>query len=471
MGQDIDQCHFKKYDFIEFNRRLKDETALLKEMFEEEALESDKTIAGYELETWLVNKDGLPSSSNERFLSSLNNPEVVSELAQFNIEINGPPEVLSGNALSKMEADITERWKACTANAQKMNLDMVSIGILPTLQNSDLGLANMSKAKRYRALNEQVLRLREGEPIQLNIQGNDHLELSHQDVMLEAAATSFQIHMQVNPAEAAHYYNLSKIISAPMLAVSANSPFLFGHELWEESRIPLFEQAVAVGGTAYCRRVTFGVRYLQQSIFEIFEANMERYPILLPLAMDSEREKMKHLGLHNGTIWRWSRPIIGVNDKGKAHVRIEHRAIAAGPSQVDQVANMAFFYGLITGMAGDKKWIHEIPHEKALNNFYNAAKNGMHCDVFWKGNKKSNLRKLCIEDLLPKAARGLKQLNIDQEEAESYLNIIHDRLKTAQTGSAWQRAWVEKYGKGWSHLTLDYAEKQSENIPVHKWEV
>ena len=471
MGQDIDRTHFKKHDFNEFNKCLQEETDILESMVKDKAFESGRIVAGYELETCLTDPDGIPSPSNEELIETVNNEDIVSELAKYNLEVNGSPKDLKDNALSEMENDISQSWSECIDTAEKLKLKMISIGILPTLKNEHLGLKAMSSAKRYRALNEQVLRLREGAPIQLDLKGKDHLKIEHHDVMLEAAATSFQIHMQTDLDKAAHYYNLSKIISAPMVAVSANSPFLFGKELWEESRIPLFEQAVAVGGTDYCRRVTFGVRYLEGSIFDVFKANQERYPILLPLVMDSSPEKLKHLSLHNGTIWRWTRPIIGFNEKGKASVRIEHRTVPAGPTLVDQTANMAFFFGLITEMAKQHDWIKRIPHKHSLENFYKAAKDGMNSDIKWLDNKKVNLRTLCLEELIPKAKKGLKALNIDKDEAENYLNIIENRLRSRQTGSAWQRQWLNKYGKDWNALTLQYSENQQSNQAVHSWKI
>ena len=469
MGQDIDRTHFKKIDFNHFKNRLSKETEILKQYFADNAFEDSKTVAGYELETCLTDQNGSPSPSNEKVLQEVQNPEIVAELAQYNLEVNGPPRTISANVFSQMESDISTRCLEVNKAVDSLGLKMLSIGILPTLKNDHLGLASMSKAKRYRALNEQVLRLRQGEPIHLNLAGEEKLKLDHQDVMLEAAATSFQIHLQLSPKQMPHFYNLSKIISAPMVAVSANSPYLFGKELWEESRIPLFEQAVSVGGTDYCRRVTFGVRYLEGSIFDVFEANQERYPILLPLMMDSPEEKLKHLNLHNGTIWRWTRPIVGFNEDGKPNLRIEHRTVPAGPTLIDQTANMAFFIGLIWELADQKDWIYRIPHEVSQSNFYKAARYGMHTKIKWLDGNKVDLRKLCLEELIPKAKKGLAKLNINKEESENYINIIKERLKSAQTGANWQKKWIAKHGRDWNGLTLAYLEKQNTNQAVHTW--
>ncbi len=261
MGQEITSSSFSQSDFDEFSRRLQEETELLRQMLSDNAFDQSGPVAGYELEAWLTDAEGRPSPSNDRFLEKLGDPDVVAELALFNIELNGPPRQLTGHALSQMQSALEARWARCIETAGEMGLGVIAIGTLPTVQRSDLCLENMSRLKRYQALNNQVLRLREGRPIELDIEGRDSLKLQHEDVMMEAATTSFQLHMKIDARQATRYYNLSKIISAPMVAISANSPFLFGKQLWEETRIPLFEQAVSVGGSDYSRRVTFGVRY------------------------------------------------------------------------------------------------------------------------------------------------------------------------------------------------------------------
>jgi len=231
----------------------------------------------------------------------------------------------------------------------------VTIGILPTVRNHELSLPNMSPLRRYRALNEQVLRLRNGRPLRLDIQGRESIEAVHNNLMFEAAATSLQIHLQVAPAHAVRYYNAAKVLSGPMVAACANSPYLCGRDLWDETRIPLFEQAVALtgngtGGT--WERVTFGKHYVKDSLMECFKCNLEHYDVLLPRIVDEPPERLTHLRLHNGTIWRWNRPLIGWNDQGAPHLRIEHRVVSAPTSVVDAIANVALFFGLAHFYAG-----------------------------------------------------------------------------------------------------------------------
>ena len=275
---------------------------------------------------------------------------------QFNVELNVDPQALNDKALSRLHQGLQQTWDDCQRVAAGLHARLVMTGILPSVSQQDLTLANMSELKRYRALNEQVLRLREGKPLMLDIHGREHLNLSHQDVMLESAATSLQLHLKVAVEDAVRYYNAAQIVSAPLVAASGNSPFLFGRQLWDETRIPLFEQSVEVGGFAGAsrgpvRRVSFGTGYAKESLFECFVENEQHFPVLLPIQFDEPGREMRHLRLHNGTIWRWNRPLVGYDDDGTPHLRIEHRVLPAGPTVIDSIASAAFFYGLVHALA------------------------------------------------------------------------------------------------------------------------
>ena len=248
MGEEIQYSHFNKSDYQQFTSHLKEETALLKSWFDNQQFSCASLTAGYELEAWLINQTGKPVAINEAFLEQANNKLLSPELAKFNIELNVEPALLSHKVLSTFENKLNNLWQQCSNAADSLDANILGIGILPTLEDNDLTLKNISLLDRYKALNEQVLRHRNGVEIELNISGIQHLQLSHQDVMLEAAATSLQIHIQVPQALAARYYNASVLLSAPMVAVSTNSPCLFGRRLWQETRIPIFEQAVPTGG-------------------------------------------------------------------------------------------------------------------------------------------------------------------------------------------------------------------------------
>ena len=117
------------------------------------------------------------------------------------------------------------------------------VGILPTLDKSHLSLEAMTPKPRYRELNDAITRLRGGE-FEFRLKGADELIVRHDNVMLEACNTSFQVHFQVGADEFARLYNIAQAVAAPVLAAAVNSPLLFGQRLWHETRIALFQQSV-----------------------------------------------------------------------------------------------------------------------------------------------------------------------------------------------------------------------------------
>ena len=473
MGQEIKSAHFREDDFAEFRRRLVVETQLLDSWLKSGAFAERGGVGGYELEAWLVDGEGYPAPVNEAFLARLDSPLVVPELARFNVEINASPHRLEGGVLPRMHAELKAAWDRCQAVAGTLGARLAAVGILPTVRRADLNLRNMSGLKRYRALNEQIFRLRHGAPIHLAIDGADPLDLLHEDVMLESAATSFQIHLKASVADAAPLFNASKILSAPLVAITANSPFLFGHALWQETRIPLFEQAVSVGASDYGRRVSFGRGYVRESLIECFVANLEHYPVLLPRLGDEPPEQLAHLRLHNGTIWRWNRPLIGFDNNGRPHLRIEHRVIPAGPTITDMVANAAFYFGAATALAGELRdgAGHRLAFEQARANFYAAARHGMDTDITWLDGESGTVRDLVSERLLPRAAEGLRSLGIAKSDVEAWLGIVGERVRTRRTGAWWQNAWTQAHGLDMRRLTEAYMARQATDPPVHTWTV
>lgn len=476
MGEEIRTSSFNDTDFDRFKESLKKETELLESWFKEKKFSSFSDRAGYEIESWLVDEQLYPASINETFLEKLNSPLASPELANFNIELNSSPCYLSGNALTHMQDELDENWRKCKKTAKELNSDIVMIGILPTLDNDVLHLANMSKMKRYRALNREVLHQRKGKPLVFEINGVEHLRVRRRDVMMEAAATSFQIHLQINMDSAVRFFNASIAITGPLLALSANSPYLFGKDLWDETRIPVFEQAVATGGyngAAFgpIRRVTFGDSYIRESLFECFTENLEHYPILLPVELEND-DPIAHLRMHNGTIWRWNRPLIGYDDSGQPHLRIEQRVVPAGPTTIDAIANAAFYYGAVTALAElDEPIENNLSHSSARDNFYAAAKSGLRSRQKWINEEDINAKELILEKLLPLAQQGLISLGISIEDSDKYLGIIHDRVKTGQNGSTWQRLFVEKHGRDMTALTKAYIKNQNSGVPVHQWHI
>ena len=476
MGQEINRTDFTEGDFERFRHRLEEETLALKKRIETGRCSQQPPVAGFEIEAWLIDDAMAPAPVNERFLEGFGDPFACPELAKFNIELNNEPVRLEGQALSRLHRSLEETWARACRTAESIGSHLLTIGILPTLKQSALNLANMSELNRFRALNEQILRLR-GEPIHLEIVGHQHLKTEHNDVMLEAAATSFQIHIQAPLDRAHHYYNAAILASAPMVAVSANAPYLFGKDLWAETRIPVFEQSIDVGGfhgAAHgpLHRVSFGSGYARRSILECFEENLNHFPILLPIAQDSDREAFEHLRLHNGTIWRWNRPLIGFDDDGTPHIRIEHRVVPSGPGMIDMLANAAFFYGLaeyLSGQAVDPE--PHIPFAQAKDNFYQAARHGMNAPVVWLNGSRCRMKPLLLEELLPNALQGLLQLGIDRGDAQQYLALIRQRVESGQNGSEWQRRFIAAHGSDFRTMTNVYLTNQKSGRPVHEWEL
>ncbi len=286
MSQEIGTAHFTPADLMEFRARLRAETELLATWIAEGVLASGPKTGGYELEGWLVGPDLRPRPCAGELLARLGDPQVIHEVATFNLEINGQPQALLGRSLSQMAAELATTWAGAQAVGTALGARLVMIGILPTLREADLVMANMTPSNRFPILNAQIIAQHQGQPLQLQIQGQDLLAITRHDVMATATTTSFQIHLKVSPAESARVYNLSRIISAPLVAVSANSPYLFGLDLWRETRIPVYEQTTSVTWSSRSDRTSFGNRYAEGSVLECFQANLRDFPIYLPELLD-----------------------------------------------------------------------------------------------------------------------------------------------------------------------------------------
>ena len=476
MGQEIKTSRFGKSDFADFKIALQRETELLSSWFEGDGFSRVSLMAGYELEAWLLNNNYLPSPSNEQFLADAKSALLTQELAQFNIEINASPLKLANKMFSEFDQAFTRHWDYCQKIAKSIDCKLLSIGILPTLKPEHLTLKNISNQERYRALNEQVLKQRGGEAFKLNINGHESLKTTHHDVMLEAASTSLQIHLQVTQQQAVRYYNASILLSAPLVAISANSPYLFGKDLWSETRIPVFQQSVDVGGFAGAahgpvHRVSFGTAYARDSLMECFDENWQHFPVLLPMNFKSDNNKLKHLSLHNGTIWRWNRPLVGFDEDGTPHLRIEHRVMASGPSIIDNIANMVFYYGLVHYYANlDKPAERQLEFSQARDNFSTAARQGLESKINWPGCERCNIQSLILQRLLDEAESGLNALGMDANDIAKYLGVIEARAEKKQTGSDWQRQFVNLHGKDMAQLTRVYYKNQQSREAVHNWD-
>ncbi len=470
MGTEIENTEFGEKAWSEFYRRLEAETLILKQMFADGLCSQKSPVGGFEIEAWLTDLQMRPVPLNAEFLKRFDSELVTMELAKFNFELNNTPHPLCADAFTKFSDEMHQTCRKANRIAAEMGIRAATMGILPTLKPSDFCMENMSEMKRYQALNERVFKERFGRPVKLDIVGDEaELKMRHDSVMLEAAATSFQIHTQIPFAEAHHYYNASIIASAAMVAVSANSPFLFGKKLWQETRIPLFEQSVDTGeGQA---RVSFGSGYAEESILECFEENVQGYDILLPILFKEDAENFSHLRLHNGTIWRWNRPLIGFDSDGTVHFRVEHRVMAAGPSLVDMLANAAFYYGVAAMLSIEcSRGQFASNFTDAQENFYKAARYGLDASILWK-EESVTIKELILNSLLPMAKQGLEKLKIDTKASGYYLGIIRDRVVSGQNGAIWQLAYVEQYGDDMQKMSDAYWRHQQTGEPVHKWEI
>lgn len=476
MGEDISEGRFTPNDYRRFGDCLDRETELLGHWLRSrEEPGCSHPRLGFEIEAWLIDEDCQPLPGNEAFLEAFNHPMATLELAQFNVELNSSVFQTGTDCFCMVLEELTETLRRARSAAEQIGGALLMAGTLPTLLPEHLGLHHMSRRTRYQALNSAVLERRAQRPLRLEIEGREYLRHEHTDVMLEAAATSFQIHLETQPAVAHRVYNAALAASAPVLAASGNTPFLFGKLLWEESRIPLFEQAVEVGGfgdsaRGPVRRVTFGSGYLRESILEAFQENRRHFPILLPSHLPGNEATLPHLRLHNGTIWRWNRPILGIDADGSFNLRIEHRSLPAGPSLEDMLANTAFLLGLIEHLVSEAGNGHGVlEFASARDNFYAAARYGLRSRLRWEGRQPQPARQLILQRLLPSAADGLDRLGIDGSERDHLLGIVAARVQSGQTGSIWQQRWVDRHGRDMKGLTRAYRDWQDTGLPVHNW--
>ena len=471
MGDEIVKRLFVAEDFSHFRHNLAEETMLLSGHFANADFSTRGDIIGFELEACLVEDSGSPASNNQEILDALSNPLVVPELAEHNLELNGSPSSLTGRVFSRLHDELKATWADCRETAKKLGSSLVSIGVLPTIKPDILDSDHMSAMVRFQALNDRLMALRDGIPLDIEIRGVDHLVMQHSDVMLEAAATSFQIHLQCKPERSVRDFNASLAVSGPMVALTANSPYLFGKSLWAESRIPLFEQATDLGAR-YPRRVSFGDAYVKESLLEIFNSNQHEHAILLPAIHSSPRSRFDHVRFQNGTIWRWNRPLVGFDYDGTPHLRIEHRAIPSGPTLFDCVANTAAFIGFVRGLVDQAVPIEEqIPFEAARRNFYEAARLGLDAELTWVGGERVGARRLLMDTLLPLGAKALRNLDIPESEVEKFYGALAARVDSRQNGTSWQRQWIAKHGRDFNALTLAYIENQETDVPIHHWDV
>jgi gamma-glutamyl:cysteine ligase YbdK (ATP-grasp superfamily) len=489
MGREIQAIKISGEDRGKYRDKVRRSLEVFARMLRERMFEANPSQMGVEIELNLVDEQGAPSMRNAEVLDAIADPAWATEVGQFNLEINVPPRGFEGDAVADLEQEIRSSLNTADAKARGTGSRIVMVGILPSLQEQDVHEGTLSANARYRVLNEQIFAAR-GEDMRIAIDGAEQL-LTHADsITPEAACTSVQLHVQVSPDAFASYWNAAQAIAGVQVALAANSPFLFGRQLWHETRITLFEQATDTRPDELKQqgvrpRVWFGERWIT-SAFDLFEENNRYFPALLPICDDEEPlaaldggtcPQLAEMSLHNGTIYRWNRPVYAAVD-GKPHLRVENRVLPAGPSVADVMANAAFYYGLVRALAEAQRpvWT-QMSFATAAENLHEAARNGMDARLYWPGLGEPPVAELVLRRLLPLAREGLGRWGVNPADADRLLGIIEQRCLTGRTGATWQIATVaaltQRSGadrpEALRLMTQRYIEHMHTNEPVHTW--
>ena len=490
MGDHNVEEHVDERKAQEFMRALLEDLRALAFMLKDGRVESGKLRLGAEQEMFLIDRDLLPAPISTEVLKHANDPRLTTEIARFNLEANLTPLDLTGACFSRLQAELDELLTLTRNSAQTLGANVLLSGILPTLQKSDLTLENLTPVPRYHELNRGVIRLRGG-PLSIHIKGLDELSLTHDNIMMESCNTSFQIHFQSSPAGFVNDYNVAQVITAPVLAAAVNSPLLFGHRLWQETRVALFQHSTDERSrTRLARsqptRVSFGDQWLTTSVIELFHDQISRFrPILITepdenpfqVLARGENPRFSALRLHNGTVWRWNRACYGVTN-GVPHLRIENRALPAGPTPVDEIANTAFFMGLMLALPHELGDISSrMAFDDAKLNFFRAARHGLDAHFQWLDGETHNAASLILNALLPSAREGLRSAQVDENDIEKYLGIIEERTRSRQTGARWIIKSLAAMPDAPSRdtrqrrLTAAMLDCQAQEKPIHEWPV
>jgi hypothetical protein len=490
MGSDIDQETFDEVDFARFGQRLTQCLATLGRLLEQPGFGVGPVTLGAELELFLVDDTGRPLPQNQAVRAVAGDPRITVELDRFNLELNATPTLLAGRPFAALGTELRLLLGRVADAAREYGGRLALVGILPTLSRADLHPGAISDLPRYRALDRGLRRLRQ-DPFHLRITGADPLELTSDDVALEGANTSFQVHLRVDPAAFARTYNAVQLATAPVLAVAGNSPTFLGHRLWEETRIALCKQSIddrdGRGPRRRLARVAFGTGWLREGPLELFAEGVRLHQPLLPILGDqdpldggtqAQAPPLAELRLHQGTVWRWNRAIYDPALGG--HLRIEMRALPAGPTVTDMLANAAFLIGLSHWLAAqDQRWTYRLSFERAEHGFYRAAQHGLAAELTWPVGDSSRLRTLpaaeLVPELLPAARQGLTGAGVAVEEADHLLGIIAARVAAGQTGAVWQRRMLAtlepRLGRerALAAMLERYLQYAATDQPVHTW--
>lgn len=489
MGDEVETQPFTRADRTRYREKVRTDLDVLARMLTEGRFEAMSPMSGLEIELNLIDDRFEPAMRNAEALAAIADPQFQTELGRFNLEINVAPRRLEGDGLGAFADSV--RIALDSAEQKISGARLVMIGILPTLRPEHTDAEHLSANPRYAMINEQVLRAR-GEDIAISIDGVERLRLTTDSVMPEAACTSTQIHLQVGPEDFAPYWNAAQAIAGAQVAVGANSPFLYGKRLVDESRIPLFAQATDtrtddLKAQGVRPRVWFGERWID-SVLDLYEENTTYFSALLPVIGDADpvaeldagrNPHLDELQLHNGTVYRWNRPVYDAAGD-HPHLRVENRVLPAGPSVIDTMANVAFFAGLVRALAEQPRPIwNDLPFETAAANFAAGTRQGIAAAMTWPGPDgpaEVPITDLVLRKLLPLAADGLRRWQIEPAEADHLLGIIERRCLTATNGATWQTAAVaarERAGQtrdaALHGMLGDYRQLMAEGEPVHTW--
>ncbi len=477
-----------------FVRLLLNDVRAMEYMLENDWFESGITRIGAEQEMCMVHDKTLkPACIAVEALDKMKKWDwVETELARFNLETNLTPREFKGKCLSLLENENSKNLANIRKVVNKMGADIILTGILPTLNKDDLGFHNLTPKKRYFALMESMKQQLIGNDFELRLTGIDELLVRHDSPLLEAVNTSFQVHLQIDPKDFVKMYNISQALAAPILAMAANSPIVFGRRLWHESRIAMFQQAIDTRTTHdHMRerypRVSFGNGWLEDSVLNIHREDIARFRVLISSDVEEDAfekiskkiaPKLRALQVHNSTVYRWNRPCYGISPNGKPHLRIENRVIPAGPTVLDEVANAAFWLGAMMGMADKVEDIRKhMSWADVRDNFGKAARFGIDSNFTWFKDKKVGVCELVRKELIPIAREGLKKMKVVQKDIDRYMDVIEERAKAHMNGARWQLRAFTKLKKettrdeALSVLTASIIENQNKGLPGHKWKM
>ncbi|SNS21127.1 glutamate-cysteine ligase family protein [Rhodococcoides kyotonense] len=496
MGDDVDQRKFTRQDRHLFRQKVQDCLDALATMLADDTFDVGEPQIGMEVELNLVDDDMAPAMANATVLDAIADPDYQTELGQFNIEINVEPRPLRGDSITNLEFALRRSLNAADERAGSSGSHLVMIGMLPTLTDKHFEYKWLSANPRYDLLNQQIFAAR-GEDIELRIPGvrlpgsaaTEDLDTITDTILPEAACTSVQLHLQVSPDDFASYWNGAQALAGIQVALAANSPFFAGRALWHETRIPLFEQATdtrpqELKNQGVRPRVWFGERWIN-SIFDLFEENSRYFPALLPVCSDEDPKEvlaqggtpdLSELRMHNGTVYRWNRPIYDRSGGGH-HIRLENRVLPAGPTVIDTLADAAFYYGTLRSLAeADRPLWSQMSYDAAAENLHSAARSGFDARLYWPEVGWVSPQELVLRRLLPMADAGLAAYGVDADVRDRYLGVVEGRCLAKVSGSVWQRnAVVDRERAGdareaaLSGMLGDYVTLMNEGNPVHTW--